>query len=392
MLSQELKKLFRPRLVLAALALGILYYSLFLSSFGSLNMAVRDMQAQWVQTYGTVFSPADIRELGASLDELNAQADRYLAAHPIAQKYGITDHQSYLAWAAGDFDTAQQILDDQALFDYLTGPETGDIFSRAQITESVIQEYGRMEQASADHGYDKWSYDSITPRELAHVKAVFHGRDEALRNFSPARDGGVVADYTVLTLLWTCVFLGPAMTRERMSRMIPTQYASRRGRSHIRTQLTAYLTAALLCTAASALVFGAAVLWRGREYAFLRCRMFTFWQVPYCWPNWTMGVWYLFQWAMSALLAMAGAGALFLLSRTSGNYVSMLFKLIPVFCLLRWVITRTLTDSFYFSNALYRTAKIPYIETAVPAALAVLTLGLCAWYVRRIRRQDVLSP
>ena len=91
-------------------------------------------------------------------------------------------------------------------------------------------------------------------------------------------------------------------------------------------------------------------------------------------------------------MALTVAAALFLLSRCSGNHISMLLKAIPAFAAFVYFLSKLMTYAFYYANRLYRLTGIPYIEAVVPPVLAVVSLILCAVFIKRITRQDILTP
>lgn len=392
MLRQELKKIWRPGIVLATLVIAFAYYPMFLNIYVKDRDAVWDMEMAWMEEYGTSFSPREMEAIADTLLVLYAQADGYIAAHPIAQAHGLESYEDYTRWKSITIQP-EDSLDEQQLYDYLCSYQTEDIMSRILQTEAVVEQYRLVQEQVQIYGYINDFFEEITPREINHAKAVFHGADEVWQNFLPsgATNISTATDFAILTVLCLYLLLGPALTRDRIMRMVPLQYASRRGRNVAWIQLAAYLLTAVIVATASLLLHGALIVYKSGWYAFLNCRTFSFFTAMYCWPNWSLGVWYLVLAAIHYIMALTVASVLFLLSRCSGNHISMLLKAIPAFAAFVYFLSKLMTFAFYYANRLYRFTGIPYIETIVPPVLAALSLTLCAVFIKHIMRQDILT-
>lgn len=108
MLLQELKKVFRPGLIFAVLVLGAAYYWMYLDSYVNdyptnygvtLGPALLEATGGWVNTYGPSLEQEEMEEIENTLPTLYAEADGYLAAHPIAREHGISSYEDYLAFS-----------------------------------------------------------------------------------------------------------------------------------------------------------------------------------------------------------------------------------------------------------------------------------------------------
>ena len=418
MLYQELKKIFRPGVILAALVLGAVYYWMYLdfyvnyypTNYGvTIGPKLLEVTGGWVDTYGPSLERDEVEEIENTLPALYGEADGYLAAYPVAQEHGIASYEDYLAFSEevnlrlfGGGTGNGPAVDDpdyQDLWrinDYLSGPETDNVSGRMYAVGFLHMRYDRIpEPGTLGELSTEVDMGGLSKKEHAHVLDAFFGPDEAWRNILPVEvmEGtGVSAFETAIwTVLCLCLLLGPALTRDRMNRMLALQYASRRGRAVSRTQLGTYLITAFAIATVNTALFAVFFLKKHGLGAFFSCRMYSFLHPFFSWPNWTFGTWCVVLGLIHYALAFTTAGLIFLLSRCSGNYISMLLKVIPLFAVFAFFIPRLMEYAFYFRNDLYTLTGVPYIEAIIPVVLLALSSGLCMVFIRRLQRRDVLT-
>lgn len=411
MLIHELRKIFRPWLLLAVLALGAVFYWLFLDFYvtlyptnigGTDGLAMLDVTAGWVEKYGPSLSPQEEAEIEAELPALIAEADGYIAANPGAQKYGLETYQDFLDFQQSVHRDESVTWEDERyqdmwlILDYLRGEDIGNIDGRLYVYDMYPYWYQffasgqHQEQLTEELARGRW-----TQREYDNIMSTYFGEDGSFDSLLPHQIveynvSNCASRFTVLAVLWLSVLLGPVMTGDRMSRMVPMQYASRRGRDLAKIQLGA----ALLTAAATALVtaglYALLFIVHHRLYVFFPCRLAAF-DYRFAWPDWTFGGWLLAVGAVHLAVCLAAGALLWLISRCSGNYIAMLLKLIPLFAAAAFALPKLMDDAFYYANPAYRLVRVPYVEAYIAAALLVLAAALCAWLISNIRKRDILG-
>ena len=104
LLKWELRKIWRPGILVALLLLGAVYYWLFPQFYiehfcnGPQAETQFNLAADWVERYGPTLERSERAELDGQLAEEVAEFDRQIAAIPEAAAEGITDYGAFLAF------------------------------------------------------------------------------------------------------------------------------------------------------------------------------------------------------------------------------------------------------------------------------------------------------
>ena len=408
MLWQEMKKIWRPSMIAVLLILGFVFYHTFLSFFvhyfpnGPYFDGLYRIAGQWVQTHGPVLSAEAEAQEKAGLAPLEAEADKLVAANPLAQQYGLSTFAQYQAFydqyvrqVSGEL--TGQALDAHSaamrLSNYLQSEETGNIEGRLLAVADYTQSYEDLQHAASLGSPIRYP-ESYTQREYDHAMAAFFGPDQAWRNMLPEELPRALSTYIAYVLIWCalsiCLLLSPFVVRDRSSRMRQLQYASRHGRRILRTQCTAALLSALLLTTLNLLIFGGLFAAHGIAI-FFSCRLYSFMLDAFAWFNWPFGLWCLILCVMGYLISLGVALLAFLIAQYSDSYVAMLLKLLPLFILTALLLPGLFVNAFYYSNMLYRLTHLPGIEALLALAIAAAGTLLCAWSLRQQQSSELLG-
>ncbi len=104
MLWEEMKKIWRPGMVLLLLLLGVVFYTMFLEFYirhfpnGPYNTRMLEEGKRLVLTYGTNLSQKEMAELEKEISALRSQADRYVRESEIGKKHGLETYEQYDAF------------------------------------------------------------------------------------------------------------------------------------------------------------------------------------------------------------------------------------------------------------------------------------------------------
>lgn len=108
---QEIKKIWRPGLLVGIVLLGLIYYYMFPSFYikhfsnGPSAKEEFDLSVEWVTRYGPTLEPEERTEVDSQLAEEIAKFNRQLEDFPEAVAVGITDYTSFRAADQSDENT-----------------------------------------------------------------------------------------------------------------------------------------------------------------------------------------------------------------------------------------------------------------------------------------------
>lgn len=198
-------------------------------------------------------------------------------------------------------------------------------------------------------------------------------------------------DLAVWCVLSVVLLLSPTLVRDRLRRTRPMQWASRRGRAILNTQMGAALLSALVLTIVNLTVYAVPFLAQG-PLRFAACGLGGIWKWGTPWFDWTYGTYLLVLAALLLALSLGCAGLTVFLSQYSGNYIAMLLKAVPLFVAEGAVLGSWLLDMpFTFRNLGNGAVWLPRgIEAVMAAILLVFGLGLCVLAYRRQEKRELL--
>jgi len=141
----ELRKIWRPGMVLLLCFLGAIYYYLFMHFdiwyFKSemFREAEMELATGWIDTYGTTLEPEERLDLERQNAEEIAAFNQQIAAIPEAQAASITDYMSFMAYHEGSRSEAMQQqgkvdMDAEALIWHIIGRTNYPRLQALQLT------------------------------------------------------------------------------------------------------------------------------------------------------------------------------------------------------------------------------------------------------------------
>ena len=398
LLGQELRKIWRPGLVACIAALGVLYYLLFPSFLighfnnGATAQADYDLAAGWVARFGPTMEPEERAQLDAQLAAEQEEFGRMAAALPAASRAGLADFAAFEAFreahyaAASQEATPQQAEAFQAEETLIWEVMDNTNFFVIQQLQSFMDCYDSAAQRLPAQDAEASPYTPAQQARIAELEAGARGYLPWHVRENTAAYGSWLAVWTVLSVV---LLLSPTLVRDRLHRVRPLQWASRRGRGAVDVQMAAGMLSALALSGANLAVYGALFASCG-PLAFAECPLYSWVWGGYAWFDWTFGQYLAVLAALLVALGLAAGAAALFLSRFSGSYVAMLLKALPLFVALGALFGAWLLDGpFYF--------KLPYAQAAsfVPAgtefvcaggllaACVALVVGACAVQRRR---------
>lgn len=379
---QELKKIWRPGILVGVILLGLIYYYMFPSFYiehfsnGPSAQEEFNLSVEWVARYGPTLEPEERAELDSQLAEEIAKFNRRLEKFPEAVAVGITDYTSFRAADQSDENT-------QLMWDIRDGTNYYTIENIQQMTELC--------DLQRDYRGQPEFFQYYTPKEQAQMLAVDSWPKSLLSRSVMDSTNSYLKYLAQWTAISVILLLSPTLVRDRLRRTRPLQWSSRRGRRVLHTQLAAGLVSALLLSVVNVTAYAIPFLAQG-PLALRDCPLGnSVWDTGIPWFNWTYGQYLAILTGMVLTLGIGIGAVTLFLSRFSDNYVSMLLKAFPLFvAMVGFFATWVMNHAFFFHPA-WDYAEFFVSKGAEAVCIAVLLIvgaALTGWSCFRQRKLE----
>lgn len=394
LLKWELKKIWRPGLLLAIALIGLVFYDarpgFYLEYFWDASDregAQTQLSAGWLEACGTTMEPEERAQLDGQLEELEAEFAMQVAEIPGAAEAGITDYESYLTW-----DAAHQtcLTEEEHQLGFAVYSKTN-----LAMVEELIEFMENYDTLAAGETPEVWGGEvgDYSPAHQPSVQRVEDVRAEGVFGFLPVAAIDSADNFFHYFAIW-CVFsavllLSPTLVRDALRRTRAMQWTSRRGRWVLNAQMGAALLSGALLTLLNCAVYLVPFLATG-ALRFWNCSLVSVWNAEFPWFDWTYGQYLLILLGLTFLLTLAASGFTVVLSRFSASYVAMLLKAIPLIFVLCWgVVPWIMAGAGLFSGSPVRRTGLPGTEFICGALAVLLALALCLLTIRRQRKAEL---
>ena len=394
LLKWELKKIWRPGLLLAIALIGLVFYDarpgFYLEHFW--NASNLRLSAGWLEAYGTTMEPEERAQLDGQLEELEAEFAEQVAQISGAAEAGITDYESYLDWEENYHnstraETRTEEDSDLSWAIYYT--------TNLNIVESLIQFMENYDTLAAGEAPEFWGGEvgEYSPAHQPSIQRVEDVRAEGVFGLLPSAAINSADNFFHYFAIW-CVFsavllLSPTLVRDALRRTRAMQWTSRRGRGVLNAQMGAALLSGVLLTLLNCAVYLGPFLTTG-ALRFWDCSLVSVWNAEFPWFDWTYGQYLLVLLGLTFLLTLAASGFTVVLSQFSASYVAMLLKAIPLIFVLCWgVVPWLMAGAGLFSGRPVRLTGLPGTEIICVSLVVLLALALCVLPLCRQRRAEL---
>lgn len=315
----ELKKTFRPIvLLLILLVFGILYLARFedyAGNFFNTRLAINfryEYSQELVERYGKTLEPEEFEGVIADYNDMCAQLDDYISSNETFTSnnvYSYNDYVDFINMDTSAMSHAELEAHEQAdweMFDLLYSDDCDWLTNKIIDLEEIIRDYNEFYSPETS---------TILPSNVTELM-------------------GCEMFGLIFVLLVLCVSLAasPMLVADNLNGIRPLQYHTRTG---VRTLLYQFIATILSAWIVCAVVLGAIFL------LFLPTGVFEFWDVPLnSFMQGSYWSWYLIDQTLGQrILMLTGFGLIFstgvamiifFLAQISGNYISMILKVIPV--------------------------------------------------------------
>lgn len=400
LLKWELRKIWHPGIVTAIVLLGAVYYWMFPQFYieyfcnGPNAEAQFALASEWVEKYGPTMEPEERMELDGQLAKEIDAFSQQIAGIPEAAAAGLTSYEQFYAFHSDYLKCVYEAggmadMETEYLRSRVYGGTNWSIIDQLRSTMEAYDEREEYNARSIALRREEGQPSAMIQREMELASSP---QTYALLPY-PVRESTnqYTMDLAVWCILSVVLLLSPTLVRDRLRRLRPMQWASRKGRRILNVQMGAALLSALLLTLVNLTVYAVPFLMQ-EPLRFADCGLGGLWLWGTPWFDWTYGTYLLVLTAMLLMLSL-GAGALTVfLSQYSGNYVSMLLKALPLFLVVgvfcgRWL----LDDPFHFRRWWADGPWTPKgAQWMILLPLLFLGLGLCLWSCLRQRKRELL--
>lgn len=272
LLKWELRKIWRPGILAAILLLGAVYYWMFPQFYieyfnnGPYAEAQFELASGWVEQYGPTLEPEERAELDGQLAEEIAAFDQQIASIPEAAAAGLTNYAAFLSFredylnGVRDSD-GQADMDTEYLLNRIYG---GTNWYRIEVLTDTMEIYDTQDEdlALVISEREEWG-DPATMIQREKELAASDLRHSLLPLSVKESTWQYGKDLAVWCVLSVVLLLSPTLVRDRLRRTRPMQWASRRGRAILNTQMGAALLSALVLTIVNLTVYAVPFLAQG---------------------------------------------------------------------------------------------------------------------------------
>jgi hypothetical protein len=433
----EIKKILRPVTLLILAVFTVL--SGFVMIIPNINAIANnytvEVTTDLIGLIGPKLEPDNQEKIEDAVSILSARykndLEAALRAEPLFAQAGVTDYSSFMALQSkipysfrliDEFRAHEEMyrINDQHRgwppfdpdADYTLTQAEQDIFGR-QLTNyeaprpaqklrilheeilSSIESY-RYNLQSDEYFYNLLVYRAISPEGVARVREIWSG-DEILGilpQYVTYQINGIYRTSFLLILGTLLILLAPIVTKDNMAGVRALQYSSKTGRKALNIQFAAMMfTALIVATIQIAAIFG---LFIGRVWhPFLDTGLHSlFNRGTYNWFAGTYWQYFILIFLLMLTLAFAVAMLVFVFSKLSKNYITLLLGIIPLSIVLFSLSFRLFTDPFAVLSddgfTLYRMIPIPYIEAYI-CGLLLLIGGMAAGVLlKKQKRAEVV--
>jgi hypothetical protein len=369
MLFAELKKIWRPGIVLILLIVSVLFSFSFLYQWikpftwenDSFQVEL-EILSDLIDKYGNSIDNEEFARIEDDYQNILYQGTSVIEENTYFQEQGVQNYEDYLQYA-------QNAINGYDGYDYNVYSEMRHLIEQNTGYSSMyLQEYESIMQKYKSSGSEN---NSILPVEVM------------------VYTNNYLVYLTMLCMI--CVFFvsAPVMVSDRMNNVVAAQYSSRRGKKIYRIQYFGMMLSSVLIV--SMVVLIALSAWKTTgAMVFADSNLSSFLNTGNPVLNLTYGNYIGWFVIMMYALSLGISSIIFLLSAHSSNMIAMLLKTLPIL-VIGCIVAMLLQDAFFEENTLYHLLKIKYCEIYVVFMLFAAGLIINVGNIKLLKTRDSLG-
>ncbi|MCI6710725.1 MAG: hypothetical protein MR576_01845 [Firmicutes bacterium] len=372
MFYAEMKKIWRPVIVIITVMISILIFFSFMfgcikpfQAFnGTDSLGVKlEICSNLIDKYGNSIEPKEFAEAENDYSQLMSGANSVISENELFARNGIKNREDYIRYM-------QNAINGSDGYDYTAFSEMRDMIINEtglsplyfEVYEDILQKY-REAYAAGD------GRTGILPFEIL----VYSN------------------NYFVYLIILCIICAFPAaalvMVNDRSSNVSACQYSGSKGRRIYMIQyICMNISAAIIVSVAAA---AALYMWKTTgAFKYAGSAISSFLNEAVSVMPLTYGRLVVYFVLIAYILALAASGIVFFLSANSTSTVNMLTKAVPVI-IAACIIGLLMQDAFCESNAIYSAVHIPYCELITVFIVFAVSVLLNIANYRLLQRHDV---
>lgn len=409
LINQELKRIFRPWVFISLILIGCVYYGASALSLnardlsGAQSHATMDILTEWTENFGTTLEDSEIQQIQeAYLPALIQEADAVIAQNPTAQKYNLQNFEDFMAWQQiqlnSETDSDDSVYQDyRSIKDTLYGADK-DLGWKIQESKRMLEISEIFQHYAEDYGV-LWAEENeglYTQREIARTVNSTFSTEELWRGMMPNELTQATtlffSDLVKWLVMSSLMLTIPFIVQDKLLKMTSQQWASRTGRKSLYTKLCAVFCATFLWSILNLAILGGSFILRNGAIPFFHSPMISFLGLDVsAWVNWSYLVWFAFSAGVALIAVIATVAIGYVCAQYSGNYISLLFKLIPLGVASCMVTAKIEEQILYFSNPISKLTGMPGTELVAAVLLLIVGGTMAMLVIQRLIKQDLRS-
>lgn len=381
-LKYELKKIWHPGVLVVLAILGVVFGYLFLEMplkyfpNGHPMKEQYEQMKQWTKKYGTTLEENEYKDAQKEVQELIARADTMIKKEERFSKEGITtykrleDARSALLCMEGEEEKEPQEWEN-----LLYSQEFDWIGYQIDTLSSMLYSYNiRYERLEKQK-------ENQTAVQQKRIDDLIQNRK--MDGIMPYEAMGNINEYScwaiTFILLSVLILLAPVVTHDRLTNMQQLQWSSKQGRKVLGTQLGAVLLSTTILVIIELVILIGAYSTLGTQF-FWNNPIHTFEYAQIFWFDLTYGQYVICMIGIAIILSLGMAGIAFVISRYSRHYISLLFKVVPVFVIFALFTNVALTEGLFdFTSMLSQITGIAGIEVWSAVGIFLIAMTMCIY-------------
>lgn len=377
----ELKKIWRPYILIILGVLGLGYYFLFSSFYvdyfynGSEAKSDFELSYNWSKLYGNTLDLSEIKEINIELENEVEIFNKSLKDNPVALENSIISLESFREYRNEVLQGKVNNINEEIVYSIIDSTN----YFKIQQLERFLEFYESLIQTNNLNHYTNMGYSEEIANRIYQLK-----NNQESWGYLPTSVLESTIEYLKYLAIWVVLsntlLFSPVLVKDKVNSIRPIQWTSKKGRKIFDTQFKSSLISAITLTSINVIIY-VILLLPNKPFSFWNLSLNSIWYGIVSWLDWNYGTYFLVLIFIIYVLSIISAMITFFLSRFSNNYISMLLKAIPLFVLLgpilgSWILDRPFLFKRFFINGHWLFLGAEILVLAIIFLIGILLIAL----------------
>lgn len=377
----EMKKLLSLKMIVLVAVLNVLFYLMFIQFFfeyfpnGRPDKDTYKVVIEMQQQYGLELDETEFEQFKLSYHERVQEAEQLMHDDPQFKKAGISTYEAFR-----EMDVFSDNKEWDELHRYAMLNPGIDLFWELQGREYLIEQYERR----LERPYANLSNEDAAALQRMDEMVASGTLNTIFPSMIYDNFKNVIFYVYAISIVSILLIVSPIFLRDRRSRVVHLQHASRIGRSLFRSKLIAALLSAVLIIS---IQLGCIFLLYSQQPGielFYEAPINSAFNFPYFWYDLTFAQFIMLTVAVLYVLGLITALAAAFFSSISANYMALVALQIPYIYLITQPLSRVLIEELIM---LY---SPKYAQPLAYGLFFAIVASLLAYRWHRERKEDLL--